>query len=77
VARIAVKPQTLRADPRDMGDRCIQCLNEVDEDRGYENSIGDVLCGACYLALRRPRAKGVKRSPFERHQPESRRRPRG
>lgn len=43
---------------------CSHCLRVVPPDLGVENSVGDILCGACYAVLFK--AKSFRLSPSRR-----------
>ncbi len=54
-------------------DLCSHCLSVVPEDLGVENSLGDVLCGACYFVLWGPKAISRSSRVTKTTRPRSRR----
>lgn len=57
--------------------RCVQCLQVVDEERGYESPRGDLLCGSCYFALWGPRGASRFSRETEARRPRSTAPPKG
>jgi hypothetical protein len=53
--------------------RCTHCLRAVPADLGYENSVGEVLCGPCYFVLWGPRARSRSNAETEAKRLASRR----
>ena len=53
------------ADDRDVSEHCVHCLKPLADRDGYENSLGETLCDACYGELWKRKADQPAQSLVE------------